>query len=80
MKKVFPKEMQNEVRNMRYVAVIKRRKKRKMGRGRENDREKRERESEKRKRAAKRNRVYLPMRMSCRSGAISPRLGLRSLW
>lgn len=31
------------------------------------------------KSAAKENRIYLPMRMSCRSGAISPRPVFRSL-
>lgn len=37
------------------------------------------RKKRERQRAAKGNWIYLPMRMSCRSGAISPRLKVRSL-
>lgn len=56
-----------------YMAVIKRRKEQKKWR-------ECERSEIERQKAAKGNRIYLPMRMSCRSEAISPRPVLRSLW
>lgn len=64
---------------MRYVAGYKAEN---GGKSEENAKERRKEDREKerkREKAAKGNRIYLPMRMSCRSGAISPRLVLRSL-